>query len=380
MSQYASKGFGITSTTRKFIEALNKKTKVVLTVFGNPYSLKYFDNIEWLLEAYNEDIETEDLAAQALFGAFGLSGRLPVTASAKSKFNDGVSTVKFFRMGYTIPEEVGLDSKVLNKIDAIAAEAIRDKATPGCVVLVAKSGQVVFNKAYGYHTYRKLRRTSVSDIFDLASVTKIAASTISVMKLQDEGRLSVSHPIEEYLPPVRGTNKMGILLQDMMAHRARLTAWIPFYQQTITKSRRNPRPMTKFYAKNPTETFSIPVTEKLFMRYDFISEIKDQIYKSDLRTNPGYKYSDLAFYMVSDMVHYRSEQSIDKYVKEKFYSKLGLSSAGYKPWLKHSLTKVVPTEEDRYFRRQKVHGYVHDMGAAMLVATQIVPEEELDLI
>ena len=366
MSQYANKGFGLTASAKKFIENLRKETKVVLTVFGNPYALKYFDAIDWVLEAYNEDVDTEDLAAQALFGAFGLSGRLPVTASPKSKFNEGVTTVKSFRMGYSIPEEVGLDSKILNKIDGIAATAISKKATPGCVVLVAKNGQVVFHKAYGYHTYKKLQKTATSDIFDLASITKIAASTISVMKLQDEGRLSIFEPMDTYLPPLRGTNKMGLLVQDMMAHRARLTAWIPFYEQTVTKSRRNPRPMTKFYAKKSSETFSIPVADKLFMRYDFVSEIKDQIYNSKLRPNPGYKYSDLAFYMVSDMINFKTGSPVDKYAEENFYNKLGLSTMGYKPWIKHSLTRVVPTEEDRYFRRQKVHGYVHDMGAAML--------------
>ena len=366
MSQYARKGFGLTASTKKFIEGLNKETKAVLTVFGNPYALKYFDKMDWVLEAYNEDQDTEDLAAQALFGAFGLSGRLPVTASTKSTFNTGVTTTKLFRMGYSIPEEVGLDSKILNKIDDIAAEAISKKATPGCVILVAKEGQVVFHKAYGYHTYKKLQRTATSDIFDLASVTKIAASTISVMKLQDESEVSIFQPMDTYLPSLRGTNKMGILLQDMMAHRARLTAWIPFYQQTVTKSKRNPRPMTKFYAKRANETFSIPITEKLFMRYDFVSEIKDQIYKSDLRPNPGYKYSDLAFYMVSDMINFKTGKSVDKYAEKNFYNKLGLSTMGYKPWIKHSLTRIVPTEEDRYFRRQRVHGYVHDMGAAML--------------
>ncbi|MFT5167497.1 MAG: beta-N-acetylhexosaminidase [Saprospiraceae bacterium] len=366
MNQYAKKDFGLTKSTKKFIEDLSKETKVVLTVFGNPYALKYFDDIDWVLEAYDEDSDTEDLAAQALFGAFGINGKLPVTASPKSKFNVGISTVNAFRMGYGIPEEVGLDSKILNKIDGLAEEAISNKATPGCVVLVAKDGQVVFHKAYGYHTYRKLQRTLTSDIFDLASVTKIAASTIAVMKLQDEGALSVFKPMDTYLPPLRGTNKMGILLQDMMTHHAKLSAWIPFYQQTITSSKRNPRPMTKFYAKKSIGNFSVPVTEKLFMRDDFVSEIKAQIYNSDLRSNPGYKYSDLAFYMVSDMINFKTGKPINQYVKENFYNKLGLSTMGYKPWVKHSLTRVVPTEEDNYFRRQRVHGYVHDMGAAML--------------
>ncbi len=366
MSQFASKGFGISSGTKKFLEALHQETNVVLTVFGNPYALKYFDYADRLVQAYNEDEDTEDLAAQAIFGAFGMSGRLPVTASSKSRFNDGVNTLQNFRLGYGIPEEVGMNSATLAKIDDIAKEAITDRATPGCVVLVAKDGKVVFHKAYGHHTYKRLQRTKVSDIFDLASITKVAASTLSVMKLHDEGQLSVYEPTDTYLPPLRGTNKMGIVLQDMMAHRARLTAWIPFYKQTVTNSRRNPRPMTKFYSSRAKTDFTIPVTDKLFMKEDFVSEIKNQIYTSDLRSTSGYKYSDLAFYMISDMVHFKTGMPIDEYVEKTFYNKLGLSTAGYKPWLKHPLSRVVPTEEDRYFRRQRVHGYVHDMGAAML--------------
>jgi beta-glucosidase-like glycosyl hydrolase/CubicO group peptidase (beta-lactamase class C family) len=366
MSQFASKDFGISSSTKKFLEALNKETKVILTVFGNPYALKYFDYVDYLLEAYNEDEDTEDLAAQAIFGAFGMSGRLPVTASSKSRFNDGVNTLQNFRLGYGVPEEVGMNSKILAKIDDIAKEAVNSRATPGCVVLVAKDGQVVFHKAYGHHTYKKLQRTKTSDIFDLASITKIAASTISVMKLHDEGNLSVFEATDNYLPPLRGTNKMGILLQDMMAHRARLTAWIPFYKQTITHSRRNPRPMTKFYSSRAKTNFTIPVTDRLFMKEDFVSEIKNQIYTSDLRSKPGYKYSDLAFYMIGDMVHFKAGMPLDEFAEKTFYNKLGLSTAGFKPWLHYSLSKVVPTEEDRYFRRQRVHGYVHDMGAAML--------------
>ena len=366
MSTRADKDFGLTTSEKSFIEKLRAETKVVLVVFGNPYSLKYFDNVDWVLEAYDDDEMTQDLAAQALFGVFSLQGRLPVTASPKSKFNDGLTTSKVFRLGYTLPEEVGLDSRILTKIDTLAEDAIKRRATPGCVVLVAKDGQVVFHKSYGFHTYQKLHKVEKSDIYDLASITKIAASTISMMKLYDEGRISVHSKMSDYLPALDTTNKADIVVLDVMAHRAQLFPWIPFYQQTVTKSRRNPRPLSKYYTKTVTSQNTVPVTEKLYMRDDFLEEIKHQVYQSDLISTRKYKYSDIGFYLISDLVEKLTRQPIDQYVEKSFYQPLGLTTASYNPWKSQTLNLVVPTEEDRYFRRQKVQGYVHDMGAAML--------------
>ena len=366
MSSYASKDFGLTQSAKDFIEKLRLETKVVLVVFGNPYSLKYFDNIDWLLEAYEEDEMTEDLAAQALFGAFSIQGRLPVTASSKSKFNDGITTPNMLRLGYTLPEAVGVDSKILKKIDTLAEDAINKKATPGCVVLVAKDGKVIFQKSYGFQTYKKLHKVSNSDIYDLASITKVAASTISVMKLHDEGKLSVHSKMSDYLPELDSTNKSEVVLLDVMAHRAQLFPWIPFYQQTISKSRRNPQPLSKFYTKTITSQNTIPVTEKLYMRDDYLTEIKQQIYESELLSTRKYRYSDLGFYLIGDLIKQLTNLSIDQYVEQTFYQSLGLTTAMYNPWKKQIANNVIPTEVDRYFRRQKVQGYVHDMGAAML--------------
>ncbi len=366
MSFDSRKDFGLTESTKSFIEKLRKETKVVLVVFGNPYSLKYFDNIDWLLEAYDGDEMTEDLAAQALFGAFSIQGRLPVTASSKSRFNDGITTTHIFRLGYTLPEEVGLDSRILKKIDTLAQDAIQKRATPGCVVLIAKDGKVVFHESYGFHTYQKLHKVSTSDIYDLASITKVAASTISMMKLYDDGKISIHSKMSDYLPELVSTNKSDIVLLDIMAHRAGLYPWIPFYQQTISKSKRNPRPLSKYYSKTVTSQNTVPVTDKLFMRDIYLDEIKEQVYQSDLLPTRRYKYSDLGFYLIGDMVGRLTNNPIDEFVQQTFYRPLGLTTATYNPWKTQTLNLIVPTEVDRYFRRQKVQGYVHDMGAAML--------------
>ena len=366
MSSYASKDFGLNKDIKGFIEALRKETQVVLTVFGNPYSLKYFDDVDWLMVSYDDDALTQELSAQALFGAFAIRGKLPVTASAKSAFGMGENTTGLLRMGYTRPESVGLRSEILNQIDDLAKEAIDMKATPGCVVLVAKDGKVVFNKAYGHHTYQKKNRVDIDDIYDLASVTKIAASTISTMRLHEEGKIDIHKPLSNYLPELKRTNKSDMVIADMMAHRAGLKGWIKFYEQTLSGNKRNPRPSSRFYKTQPSGTYSVPVADKMFMKTDFVNDMWKQIRESDLRANKNYKYSDLGFYLVSDLVHRVSGQPLNQFVEKEFYKPLGLSTATYNPLLQFSKDRIPPTEEDKYFRRKRVHGYVHDMGAAML--------------
>ncbi|MEM1318781.1 MAG: glycoside hydrolase family 3 N-terminal domain-containing protein [Bacteroidota bacterium] len=366
MDSRAAKNFGLDKNQLAFIDALRKNTKVILVVFGNPYSLKYFDELDCVLEVYEENEMSQDLAAQALFGAFSIRGRLPVTASPRSRFNDGVTTSPAFRLQYGLPESVGLNSDKLNEIDALAQQAISTRATPGCVVLVAKDGKVVFNKAYGHHTYRRRTPMQTDDLFDLASITKIAAATLSVMQLHEQSKISIYRPLSEYLPALKGSNKEPLLIKDIMAHRAGLHPWIPFFEQTVSKSRRNPQPLRKFYSKKKKEGFEIPVTEKLFMRNDFADSIWQQIYRSELRPTTDYKYSDLGFYLLGDMVGQVSGLPLQDYVQQNIYQPLGLSTATFNPHEKVSRSSVVPTEEDKYFRRQRVQGYVHDMGAAML--------------
>ncbi len=366
MSSHPSKNFGVTDAAIRFISQLQNETEVILVVFGNPYSLKYFDGVETILECYEENDIVESVAAQAVFGAIPIEGKLPITASPRSKFNDGETTASLNRLLYDRPEAVGFNPHKLLKIDTIAQEAIDQRATPGLQVMVIKNGTAIFHKAYGHHTYAKKQKVRTDDIYDVASVTKAAAATLSVMKLQDEGKINIEETIGDHLTYAKGSDKSSLKIKDILAHRARLKAWIPFYKETVTESKSNPRPLTKYYKKQATETHQIPVTDRLFMKNTYVQEMWKQIWESELRTNAGYKYSDLGFYMMSEMVKQKSGQSLDDYTMLNFYRPLGLSRSSFNPLHQFSLTEIIPTENDKYFRRQKIHGHVHDMGAAMM--------------
>ncbi|MCB0568166.1 MAG: serine hydrolase [Phaeodactylibacter sp.] len=366
MSGKASDNWGVNPGMLSFLRTLSRETRVILVVFGNPYSLRNFDDMEWVLEAYDEDPITQDLAAQALFGAIALKGRLPVTASPRSSFEKGVYTSRVARFGYAPPASAGLDSTTLARIDEIAGNAIEAKATPGCVVLVAKEGQVVFEKAYGYHTYRQLQPVRTDDLFDLASLTKVTATTLAVMKLYEQGKLSLDTPIVRYLPELQGTNKANLILRDIMAHRAGLEGWIPFYKQTMTTRRRKVRQRPEYYRQSETPGYTVPVANHLFLRDDFQDRIWQEIYDSKVSSSRKYEYSDLGFYLIARMVQRLSGQPLDEYLALNFYQPMGLKTATYNPLKSFPLERVVPTERDNYFRLQTVHGYVHDMGAAML--------------
>ncbi len=366
MDYRADRNFGLSQSTLDFLNELNQQTKVILVVFGNPYSLKYFDDFKWVLEAYQEEEMIESAAAQALFGAFALSGRLPVTASAKAQYNMGISTRKNYRMGYSIPERMGLNSDTLQQLANIAQEAIDAKATPGCVVLVAKGGRIVYEKAFGHQTYAKKNPVQTTDVYDLASITKIGATTLSIMKLQEQGLIDINKTLGEYLPELKGTNKDSMVIKDLMAHRAGLESWIPFYKKTVSGSRRNPRPSTAYYRTEASSKYSVPVTNHLYMNQAYIDKMWEQIIQSELRESREYKYSDLGFYLLARLIEKVSGLPIDQYAATQYYEPLGLRTATYNPWQELNIKHIAPTEEDRYWRRQRVQGYVHDMGAAML--------------
>lgn len=366
MSSRASQNYGLTSSAIDFVRRLAKRTKVVLVVFGNPYSLKYFDDIDWVLEAYQEDGMSQDVAAQALFGAFPIRGRLPVTASEKSRFNTGITTRASIRLGYAFPEAVGIDSDTLAQIRPLLEQAIDTGATPGAVVLVAKDGRIVFHEAYGHHTYSQSREMKREDIFDLASVTKIAATTLSIMQLQGEGRIDIDQPLSQYFADLANSNKKDLVPREIMAHRAGLYPWIPFFEQTLSGSKKKPKPSSKYYRSTAGGSYKVPVTEKLFLRQDFLDSIWQQIIESELSEKREYVYSDLGFYLLGRTVGQLSGEPLEQYVQKNFYQPLGLKTATYNPWKKYDPKTIVPSERDQYWRQQKIQAYVHDMGAAML--------------
>lgn len=366
MSKYGNKNYGINEEEIYLIESLLKSNDVILTLLGSPYSLKYFENVPSIMMAYNDDNLTQDLAVQGLFGANEVSGTLPVTASPKFKVGQSIYTPNLGRLGFSIPEVVGLSSTGLAVIDSLADDLIKVKAAPGCQVLVAKNGNIVWNKSYGHHTYDSPRQVKSTDVYDLASVTKILASTISVMKLYDEGKLSIYQPIKKYLPEAEQSNKGNIILGDLMTHHAGLKGWIPFYIETLEEDGKALKPATKYYRNASVDSFEIQVANGLYMRDDYADTMWCNILTCDLRDRRDYRYSDLGFYIIHNAIKNVTGQRIDEYARNTFYRPLGLRTTGYLPLQTIDKDRIPPTEKDDYFRKQDIQGYVHDMGAAML--------------
>lgn len=360
----ASDDFGLTEAMKTFLFKLNTQSRVVLTVFGNPYSLKYYDEIPTVLLGFTEDENAQSLAAQGLFGAIPLSGQLPVTASAAAKYGQGIETKAVDRLKYGLPETVGMSSDTLAQLDALTDEIVRTGAAPGGQLLVAKNGVVVYQKAWGFQDYGQTRAVKLDDLYDLASVTKVAATTISLMKLADDGKFDVNRPMADFVPQLKkAPGKSGLLAGDILAHQAGLQAWIPFYKNTLLPSG---FPDPKFYRTKKEGDFTVEVATDLWMKKAYIDSIYNQIYQSPLRTDRKYLYSDLTMFLGAEAVKNLGGLPVDEFADQNFYQKLGLATMCFNPLRRCAAGRCAPTEEDNYFRRQKIQGYVHDMGAAML--------------
>jgi beta-glucosidase-like glycosyl hydrolase/CubicO group peptidase (beta-lactamase class C family) len=365
MSKYERKQFGVTRKTRQLIDKLSTETEVVLVLFGSPYALTYFQNHDEIIVSYTEDSIMQDRTAQAIFGADDIRGKLPVSVG-KYKYGEGVQRETLGRLGYVLPSEVGMMIDSLRLIDNIVEEMIAKKAAPGCQILVAKDGKVVWHKAYGKHTYDGKDKVKIDDIYDVASITKIAATTVSIMDLYEEGKVDLDKTMNNYISEIDTTNKKNLTLREMMTHHAGLAAWIPFYVNTIDPKSKKRKTLEKYYRRTVSDSFNIEVANNLYLRYDYPDTIWSRILASDLRDNKKYKYSDLGFYFAGKTVERQSGLSLNDYSAENFYSPLGMRRTGFNPKESFKTTEIVPSEKDSYFRNQVIHGHVHDMGAAML--------------
>jgi CubicO group peptidase (beta-lactamase class C family) len=336
-------------------------------VFGSPYALKSFEGLPQVVMAYEEDPLVQDLAVQGLFGAFTMQGKLPVTATPKLSAGFGLGSVTLLRLGYSIPERVGMSGDSLKFIEDIVKQMITEQAAPGCQIVIARDGGIVYEKAFGHFTYDTVRKVQLTDLYDLASITKIAASTLSLMRLVDERKIDLGGALGEFLPDLKGSNKAGLQVSSLLAHQAGLVAWIPFYKETLKDTEKDTTtPLKKYYHEKPSKKYKIPVADQLYMRATYEDTIWHRIVDSEIRSPGEYVYSDLGFFMFARLVANQTGLTIDQYCKKTFYRPLGLSRLLYNPLDKYDVTEIVPSEEDHYFRNQTLQGYVHDMGAAML--------------
>ena len=358
--------FGITSEMNLFLKDLIRSKPTIVADFGNVYSLAKFEGVEKadaVIAAYQEDYLTQDLVAQMIFGGIGAKGKLPVTVSNVFAVGDGLQTQGGLRLAYTVPEAVGLKTQDLAGIDSLVAEAIREKATPGAQVLVAKDGKVIYYKSFGYHTYDEQVPVQNTDLYDMASVTKISTSLAAFMKLKGEGRFDVDQTLGHYLPMMEGSNKENLKYRDILTHQAGLKSWISFWQETKKK---NGKFKWGTFKADSSARFPYKVADNLYINRNYAKKIYKQIKESPLNEKPGYVYSDLSFILAPLVVQNITGVDFQTYLKENIYKPIGATTLTFNPYKQYPLSRIVPTENDTLFRMQLLHGTVHDEGAAML--------------
>ncbi len=334
------------------LQAFNNTT----LLFGNVLAVKNFCTTNNLIACYQDDAITQAVAADLLSGKFKAIGKIPVSV-CDFKFGDGIVSADLNGT------KASARHAKLKTIDSIANNAIAKGVTPGCVVLAIKDGEIIYDKAFGNYEYGPSSAVSVESVFDLASITKIAATTVSVMKLYEQGKLDLNKKLGDYLPWVKGSNKENIIIKDLLLHQAGLVPFIPFYKETIDSM--TGKLLPGFYTNESKPGFAIRVADNLFLRNDWNDTMYNRILKSPLTQAGKYVYSDNDFIFLGKIVESISGMTLDEYAEKNFYKKMGLFTTGFSPGKKFATERIIPTEKETHFRNQLIRGYVHDEGAAM---------------
>lgn len=369
LGQKPANGYGITAATRAFLKRLAQRQRVVLFVFGNPYGLKSLTDVPTVVCGYEENDWSESAAAQVLFGGLGASGQLPVSVDGLAQAGTGLTIQKTGRLGYALPEAVGMNSEKLRQVDRLAQSAIDQGAFPGCQLLVARRGKVVFQKNYGKLTYGSMYEPVRDTIrYDLASVTKVTATLQALMLLNEQGLLDLNRPASDYLPELRGSNKEKIILRDLLLHQSGLQAYVPYWERTRTPTDFKP----EFFARRDTLDFTRQVAPNLWTRPATRDSLWKWVIESPLHTRRdraghyAYVYSDLGLILLWHVVEAVAKQPMEEFLAEYLYEPLGMSRTGFTPLTRGvPASAVAPTEHDHRFRQAQLRGTVHDQNAAL---------------
>ncbi len=363
-SMKAQTGYGIPEVARWFIDTVMYTYKSVFVDFGNAYTLTRFERLKSakaIILAYEDFPLTHSIAAQVVMGGLSASGKLPVDAIANFPKGTGVITPQPIRFEYTIPEAAGMSSLVLSRIDSLVNYAIAENATPGCQVLIARNGKVVYQKSFGNKTYNGNDTVRNTDIYDIASVTKIAATGLAAMSLYEKKKINLSNPLSKYLSGTKGTNKSHLTIREILLHEAGLKPWIPFYRETVSEAGLRPG----LFSDTVSAKYTLHVADCLYLLNTYADTIFNRIYSSAVEEKGKYVYSDLGPIMMKEIIEEVADKPMDKYLDENFYKPLRLNRLAFNPFDKFRANEIVPTENDTVFRMQLLRGFVHDPAAAM---------------
>ena len=368
MNNTPAHSYGMGDGALKFIKQLqaNKGFKTVVVAMGNAYALKFLESARTLVCGYEDHYAAQLVVPQVLFGALPALGKLPVTVSSTMKVTAGLATADLHRLRYATPESEGLNSRVLAQIDNIALESQTYAAAPGCQVLVAKNGTVVFDQSYGYCTYDQSQPVTSSTLYDLASVTKVAGTLQAVMFLKDQGKLNIDDKVADYLPELARTNKREMTIRDVLLHQAGLKPGIPTWERTINSNGLKPT----FYASTRSDNFPNEVAPGEYSTKAADDSVWAWTMRSSLlpkiRGKYPTEYSDLSFMVMKRVCEKILKQPLENFLQDSFYRPLGLGSMTYNPLQRFPKACIAPTENDTYYRREQLQGTVHDQTAALV--------------
>ena len=352
----------IDSKNLAILDKLPASQLKILILFGNDQLLKQLNpgSVDVIIWAKENHYLAQNRVVQLLFGATAAQGKLTKDIG-DFKVGDGISTKTNGRLKFGQAEDLGINPLKLNQIDEIALKGIEDGAYPGCQIVVAVKGTIIYRKSFGKQT-KNGEKVSNTDVYDIASITKIAASTLLTMHLCDAGLLNIDKKLGDYIPEVTGNGPYSqINIREMLAHQAGLIPFIKFY----SKSMSNGTLLPSIYATDKKAGYELKVADGIYMRNDYV----DTMYKQILNTPLGikkYEYSDLCFYFIQKINEKIVQQKQNDYLLSAIYMPMGLRYTRYQPLNFFSKAQIAPTENDKTFRKQLIHGYVHDPGAAML--------------
>ena len=346
-----------------FLSRLSIQNQTIVNLFGHPQILNSLDvkNLSAVVLAYQNTLVLQDLTAQLIFGSIPAYGRLPINTDL-FKVGDGVDVHVTRDFGFSSPIEVGLNEDSLTYIDSIITDAINDQIIPGCQIVASRHGKIFYNRSFGFHTYDSVKKVKDSDLYDIASITKIASAAPILMNLVTEETIKLNKKIKNYYSFPKNVDLQHLRLIDIFTHQSRLFPWIPFW--TYFKDENN-KLSSSIFSKKPSKDYNIQVADGLFFNSNYRDTIQHIIYSQPLLENKEYKYSDLGFYLIHPILENLIREPIDHYLFSKIYQPIEALRITYNPRSKFHLSEIVPTENDQYFRNQLIHGYVHDQGASL---------------
>lgn len=354
----------MTASEASFIEKVSKSNKTIFTSFVKPYALngiKDYSSFEAVVLGYQNNVMAHRKVVDVLFGMQGASGKLPVSIGKHFNEGDGVTNKANKNLRYGRAGDVGLNEQKLKEIDGIVNRAITNNYTPGAQVLVAKKGAIVYNKSFGNMSYDDKTKVNNQTIYDLASLSKMLGTLPMVMKMYEDGKLRFDQKLGDLLPEFKRTNKANITVKELLTHNSGLVAWIPFYKETLDE---NGKPKADLYKTTASNEYNLQVNDNLYLKSDYKKTILETIAESKLGKKE-YKYSDLNFILLAEIVEKAYKKPLNELVQQHFYDKIGANTLTYVPLTKFDVSQIAPTEKDTYYRHTTVQGYVHDMGAAM---------------